>query len=483
VTLRHAAPSVFAAAALAAVWSCAHVEAPPGGIPDKEAPRIVTTRPDTFAAMRSYVGPVIFSFDEGLSEKGIDTVVTVSPRTSSVAVDKSGHEVKVELRRGWQPNRVYQVTLHPGVTDLFGNATREPVTVVFSTGVPIVHTVATGTVVDRTTLQPARGARIEAIHQPDSVLYETRPDSAGAWTLEYLPEGTYQVRAYNDTNKDQQLQPYEARDTATIQVSARDTVRSRRLALLAPDSTAPKAGNASGEGDMIEVRFDDFLDPMQPLTPAQVTVTSASGAVVPVAMVRVGPFPSVRRDSAAAADTGEVSLPGRAAPTPARPAAVTPARPTAPARPAASAAARPDTGAAARRDTTPAEPLPSQTLAIRTAQPLAPDAQYTVTVRDVRNLAGLSGGGTVPMRTPKPQPQPARTDSAAAGARDTAGVRADTSSARRDSAAARPPVTPQAPPAQSAPATSTPAAPPPAPPAPRPQSSPAPVARPERFRR
>ncbi len=80
--LRHPLSLVLAAGALAAA-ACAHVEGPPGGEIDKEAPVLETTRPDTFAALRSYVGPVIFSFDEGLSEKGVDTVVTVSPRTSA----------------------------------------------------------------------------------------------------------------------------------------------------------------------------------------------------------------------------------------------------------------------------------------------------------------------------------------------------------------------------------------------------------------
>ncbi len=347
--------------------------------------------------------------------------------------------MRVELRRGWEPNRVYQVTLHPGVQDLFGNVTKAPVTVVFSTGPEIVHTMATGTVVERTTLQPARGARVEAVHQPDSVLYETRPDSAGRWTLEYLPEGSYRVRAYNDTNRDQKLQPYEAQDTATITVTRRDTARARRLALIAPDTTAPKAGTASGEGDLVEVRFDDFLDPAQPLSPAQVTITGtgANPAQVRIAQLRVGPFPEERRDSAAA-DSG-------------------------------AAAARPaqrDTGhAAAARPaaTPPGEPVPSQSLFIRLAQPLTPDAGYTVVVRDVRNLLGLTGGGTVQLRAARAQAAPpARADSAA-----------NVSGARPPAGAPTPAGTPTSPPT---------GAPPPSP-VPRPQTSPSPVAKPPRPRR
>jgi hypothetical protein len=411
------------AAWLAAGWlalaaGCAHVEQPPGGEPDTEPPRLESTRPDTFARMRSYLGPVVFVFDETISENGIDSVVTVSPRTSGLVVDKHSHEVRVELRRGWEANRVYQVTLHAGVRDLFGNVTKEPATVVFSTGPEIVHTRATGTVIERTTLHPATGAVVEAVHRPDSVTYVTRPDSAGTWVLEYLPEGDYLVRAYNDTNKDQKLQPYEARDTTGITITRRDTARARRLALLAPDSTAPKAGTAAGEGDVIEVRFDDYLDPAQPLTPQQVTVTGPGGAVA-VRAVRVGPFPGSRADSAAA-DSG---------------------------------AARGDSARGVRGDSTPPEAVPARSLFVRTAANLAPEATYTVTVTGVRNLVGLAGGGEVQLKTPKaaPAPPPAPPPSPSPA----------------DSARRRPPAAPPAPPSAPRPVSSP--VPVPAPPPTRPR--------------
>jgi hypothetical protein len=397
-------------ALLVVAAACAHVEAPPGGEADVQPPQLEATRPDTFARLRSYVGPVVFSFDEGLSERGIDSVVTVSPRTSAVVVDKHGREVRVELRRGWEANRIYQVTLHSGLADLFGNITKAPVTVVFSTGPEIVHTLATGTVIERTTLQPATGAVVEAVHRPDSVTYVTRPDSTGAWRLEYLPPGDYLVRAYNDTNKDQRLQPYEARDTVGIRITARDTARARRMALLAPDSTAPKAGSASGEDDRVEVRFDDFLDPTQPLTASQVTVTGPAGAVR-VTEVRVGPFPEAPADSVRADS------------------------------------ARADT-AAARRAAAPREPVPSQSLFIRTATRLAPETQYTVAVTGVRNLVGLVGGGEVPLKTAKAPPPTAPAPAPVDSGRPAPRPPADSSRP-----APRPPVAPAAPPAPPRPAT------------------------------
>jgi len=127
---------------------------------------------------------------------------------------------------------------------------------------------------------------------------------------------------------------------------------------------------------------------------------------VRIAAVRVGPFPEARSDSAAA-----------------------------------------DTGAAARRDTTPGEPVPSQSLFVRTAAPLAAETQYTVAVAGVRNLSGLVGGGEAQLKTPKAAPPTA-----------PAATVAPADSGRGRAPAPRPP-----------------AAPPP-PSAPRPVTSPAPVA-------
>ncbi|HEU4454104.1 MAG TPA: Ig-like domain-containing protein, partial [Longimicrobium sp.] len=368
---------IAAALTLAAAAACAHIEAPPGGPEDKAAPQLIATRPDTMARLGSYQGDVLFVFDEGLSEQGIDTLVTVSPRTGGLDVDKSGDELSIGLRGGWRPGRIYQVEVGAGLQDRFGNRTTQPIRLVFSTGPEIPNTAATGTVIDRTTNQPLRGAWVEAILRPDSLVYVTRTDSAGAWRLTQIPAGTYGLRAFTDQNRSRQLEEFEARDTGTVVIAPGDTVaRARRLAVVLPDTTPPLAGSARGEGDVVEIRFDDFLDPAQPLTPAQVTITGPDGATVAVTEVRVGPFPGARGDSVTAADSTRVQArPGALPGQPARP-----GQPAVPARDSAAAAA-------------PREPAPARSLFARTAAPLVPEATYRVSVRGVRNLLGLVGGG------------------------------------------------------------------------------------------
>ena len=96
----------LAALVCALLAACAHIEAPTGGPEDKQGPQLLTTRPDTFARVTSLNTPAVFVFDEGLSEERIEEAVSVSPRTSAVAVDQRGDELRVSLRRGWEPNRI-----------------------------------------------------------------------------------------------------------------------------------------------------------------------------------------------------------------------------------------------------------------------------------------------------------------------------------------------------------------------------------------
>ncbi|HEX5723950.1 MAG TPA: Ig-like domain-containing protein, partial [Longimicrobiaceae bacterium] len=289
--LRPALPALLLAAA------CAHVESPPGGPEDAEPPRLLATRPDTMARLQSYQGPVVFVFSEGISEQNVEQAVTVSPRTSAVDVDKSGDEIRVSLRRGWERGRVYQVNVAAQVRDLFGNVIAEPIRLVFSTGPEIPNTRATGVVVQRTTGQPLVGGRVEATLLPDSLVYTVITDSAGGFELRQVPEGEYRLRAYSDVNRNLELEEFEPRDTATVRVSVAAPPPRRLLAVLLPDSTPPRAGTATAVDEWVEVRFDDYLDPGQPLSPSQVTLTGPAGPVQ-VAEVRVGRPPALDRDTA-----------------------------------------------------------------------------------------------------------------------------------------------------------------------------------------
>jgi Carboxypeptidase regulatory-like domain/Bacterial Ig-like domain len=389
--------ALAAAAATLLAAACAHVEAPTGGPVDSIAPTLISTRPDTNAVLNGWTGPAVFVFSEGLSEQGVDEAVTLSPRRGPVAVDKEGDEIRVQPRRGWQPNTIYQVEIAPGLKDRFNNAVRTPSRLVFSTGPAIPDTRATGVVTDRVTGSPSVQARVDATRLADSLVYSTTADSAGRYTFRQVPEGEYRVIGYRDANRNFRVDAFEQRDTAVVTIAAGQTPVAD-LALLPNDTTGPVAGSARMTSGWIEIRFDDYLDPDQAVSPEQVSVVGPDGACVAISEVRIGPPPEAR-DTADEAEA-DSARPAAGQPPAGRPGAVQPG-----ARPAA------DTAGA---DTTPPRgPLPSQALFARPAAELLPDTLYTVRVRDVRNVNGLVGGGEVPLRTPRPPP-PARADSAAA---------------------------------------------------------------------
>jgi hypothetical protein len=358
-------PSTLAAAAAFALGAaCAHVEGPPGGPEDKVPPALLVTRPDTLAVVPSWDAPAVLVFDERISERGVQDAVMVSPRTSMVVVDHRGDEIRVRLREGWRPNTIYHVTVQPGVQDLFNNPLAEPVTLVFSTGPEIPGTLLAGVVTDPITRKPEVGIRVEAIRAADSLVYAVPTDSAGEYRLGRIPEGEYRVRAFRDLNRNRALDDFEPRGIASVAVAAGDSAR-QALGVLMPDSTPPKIASAELRDSILELKFDDYLDPNQLLPPARVQIRSPEGRFVPAASITVG-----------------------------TPRAETPAAPR-------------RQGREQPADTATA-PLPSQSLLIRLAgdAEVEPGVTYSIRVRDLRNLAGLVGDVETELKVPAAPEEP-----------------------------------------------------------------------------
>lgn len=354
---------------------CAHIEPPTGGPPDRTAPRLLLTRPDTLSVVPTWNGAVTFVFSERISEQRVEEAVMVSPRTSPVEVSHRGDQIRVDLRRGWQPGVIYHVLIQRVIQDLFNNRLAEPVALVFSTGPEIPNTATSGVVIDRITARPDTSVRVEAIRRADSLVYAAPVDSAGGFTIAKIPEGDYLLRAYRDLNRNRALDPFEASDTSSATVAIGDTSRVS-LSVVLPDTTPPRTASAAlaAEG-RVEVKFDDYLDPAQEIAPANVRIIAPDSTLVAVAAVRVG-------TGAAATDTAAV------------PPAAQPVTPRLP--PFVAAPGRPG----------PLGPVPAQTLSIDLASEarLAPATRYLIRIVGVRNVVGLSGDAEVELTTPAPPP-------------------------------------------------------------------------------
>jgi hypothetical protein len=340
------------------IGACANIEAPPGGPEDILPPTILTTRPDPDAIVPGYNGPVVFVFDERISERGIEEAVMVSPRTSPVEVRHGRDEVRISLRRGWEPGHIYQVTLQAAIYDLFGNILPTVERLVFSTGPAIPDTRGSGTVIDRVTGRRESNIRVEAIRLADSLVYAVATDTAGAFVLDRFPPGEYQVRAYQDVNRNRSLEVFESRDSAFVEVLEGDPFEVA-FRIVAPDSTPPQASSATLRQSRIEIDFDDYLDPEQTIDDDRVSVVAPTGVAVPIEGVFVG--------------TGARIFPPRAP-----------------------------------GDSLPDRPFPAaQTLVVQLPDSveLEPDAEYVVTLEGILNVNGLEADVELTVTTP-PGPNP-----------------------------------------------------------------------------
>jgi len=422
--------AALGAAAVAVFFACARPYPPPGGEADRLPPRVVSITPAPLSVGVARDERVIIRFDERISERGIRDAVVVSPLTSELRVERGRSELRIWLRGGWEPDRIYHVVVQPVVQDLFGNLMTDPLEVVFSTGPEIPQTAVAGLVTDRLTGKPAAGAWIAAVREPDSVAYGTLSDEEGLFALRHLPPGVYRLRAFMDQNRDRQANFREAQDSAAIELADGDTAV-LTLTLLVPDTTPANVIRAEAPDSLhVRVHLDDHIDPAAPGVTAGVTVALRllpDSTPWPIERVMLPhEFDEHQRRLRATADSAYADSLARSG--------VGQAAQDSAVRDVLTRAATPRPGptwSGAPSDSA-AAPLPTRELVVIPARPLRASARYRIELSGIVNINGVRGGGgaaefTAPAppapdtaRAGTPPPDTIPPDSADAGAqRDT----------------------------------------------------------------
>lgn len=441
--------------------ACARMEPPPGGPPDAAGPQLVRTFPDSFQVFQDFDSDVEFFFDEVISEGGspnqgtgtgdLERLVVLSPTREVPNVRWRRDRITVRPDEGWQRDRVYRVELLPGVTDLRRNRLDSGAVVTFSTGAPAPRTRFEGVVVDWTSARPAPGALVVATMLPDSLDYRGIADSSGRFSLGPLPQGRYVVSGVLDENRNHLPDPREAFDT--VRVARSDTTL--ELWAFVHDTSPPRVRTVTQlDSISASVELTQPLDPRQRLQPSAVRLSLLpESTAVRVASI----LPKPLDDSLHARSAGESDTTAQD---------TTAARDTTPPVGPPGARARPR----ARRQTVQLTSRPALTsqLVLRPAAPWRPGARYTVEIRGVRSVTGVSGDvvGTLVIPEPPPRDTLAPADSLRKGR--------DTTRTGRDSVPAKPaPVKPT--PTKPAPTKPAPAKPAPTKPVPaKPKPTPSP---------
>ena len=101
--------SVWGMIGLFSICACANQRGPPGGPRDLTGPQVVETFPDTFAVLTGFDDEIRITFDERISERGVegtlDGAVTISPESGEVRVRHSNRALRVRMEGGFQPTR------------------------------------------------------------------------------------------------------------------------------------------------------------------------------------------------------------------------------------------------------------------------------------------------------------------------------------------------------------------------------------------
>jgi hypothetical protein len=225
----------------------------------------------------------------------------LSPSDGEARVDWHRTAVSVRPRKGFRPNTAYALTIVPGLSDLHGNAMTRARTFAFSTGASIPRGVVHGAVFDWTTVRPAANALIDATVGGDTTLrWIAKADSAGRYTLPFLPAGKYRVRTIIDANQNGRLEPRELWDSVTVDVA--DSVRLDLYAFTHDTLGARIIGVDVKDSVTMRLTFDRPLALDADFSPEQVQLRRADSSLVRVrSIARAAAYDSLARERADAA--------------------------------------------------------------------------------------------------------------------------------------------------------------------------------------
>jgi hypothetical protein len=379
--------------------ACANVQPPPGGPPDAAAPELVATMPESLAILPDFDDDVEFRFSEVVSEgsqpnQGLGTgdlerLVILSPTNRIPEVGWHRRSVTVRPAEGWQPNRVYRVELLPGITDVRRNRANVRRVVTFTTGAPLPTDSLSGTVIDWKAGRPSPAALVEAVLQPDSLVYRGVADSSGSFRIGPLPKGAYVLYGVLDGNKNLRRDPREAFDSTRV---VTDSVRATELYAFVHDTLPPRIQTATSTDSVTAtITFATPLDPAQRLDTTAVTLRKLpDSSVVGVRALRVpGATQPGREKPAAGRPEREPGQPGDSVPVRRDTVAPPVPAPPGPATPAADSGRR---------------PALNDRLVLEARDPWKPGDRLLIEIRGVRTVSGIQGDVQAPLVIPQAGP-------------------------------------------------------------------------------
>lgn len=217
--IRNCIPILAAAAIVASTFlpsSCANTtQAPSGGPKDTIPPFIVDIKPLPRSINVPVTGTqIVFTFNEYVSIKTPTAILLSPPQQKPPKSKIKGKSLVVSFEEDLAANKTYTLTIDNAIADCNENNLFEGYTYVFSTGSTLDSMMISGTVLNSSTLKPAKEVSVMLYRDlADSAVIGSRPDAVartdawGYFSIPYIKDTTYRIYAVEDSDNNHMYSP------------------------------------------------------------------------------------------------------------------------------------------------------------------------------------------------------------------------------------------------------------------------------------
>jgi len=259
---------------IALLAACAEIVAPPGGPEDKQGPFLLSSVPENGALDVQRGNTVTLYFSERIVKPRLGQAVFVSPRPAEAPEVKfKADYIVVVLPDSFEVNQTYVVTVSNAVTDLRNNKIDTGVTVAFSTGDVIDSGRVSGYLYKEGGAAAESGALV-GLYNPsqlaDSVPYDsvypeyvTTSNTKGYFSLDYLPDSTFRLIAFDDANRNGRFNPpgerYAVPDRPIV-VGGDLPLTDLQMTMTSADTSRPAIVSAGYTADkLVRIKFSQEI--------------------------------------------------------------------------------------------------------------------------------------------------------------------------------------------------------------------------------
>ena len=196
------------------VLSCGQKQMPQGGPKDSLAPMVVKVIPPQ--GSKNFQGKrLVWTFDENIQVQGLQERVLISPFINTKDYKfkiVGGKRLRLAFKTALKDNTTYRINLSGVVRDVNEGNIQEVLGLSFSTGPFIDSLHVEGNITHSLTGKKGRHILVVLVEE-DSLtlgditpLYLARSEKDGYYRIDYLPKGEYVILAFEDVNKNRQME-------------------------------------------------------------------------------------------------------------------------------------------------------------------------------------------------------------------------------------------------------------------------------------